>query len=76
MWSKTGWKPNNHIDNVSDVDVVERARYDMSFKYFLELTPEETNLINPSSLIKFRRLRLKDIELLDLLIKKTVSIAI
>ena len=64
------------IYNVSDVDVVERARYDMSFKYFLRLTPEETNLINPSSLTKFRRLRLKDIELLDLLIKKTVSIAI
>ena len=64
------------IYNVSDVDVVERARYDMSFKYFLGLTPEETNLINPSSLTKFRRLRLKDIELLDLLIKKTVSIAI
>ena len=64
------------IYNISDVDVVERARYDMSFKYFLGLTPEENNLINPSSLTKFRRLRLKDIELLDLLIKKTVSIAI
>ena len=76
MWSKTGWKPNNHIDNVSDVDVVERARYDMSFKYFLGLIPEETDLINPSSLTKFRRLRLKDIELLELLTKDTVSIAI
>lgn len=64
------------IYNISDVDVVERARYDMSFKYFLGLTPEETKLINPSSLTKFRRLRLKDMELLDLLIKKTVSIAI
>ena len=64
------------IYNISDVDVVERARYDMSFKYFLGLTPEETNLINPSSLTKFRRLRLKDMELLDLLIRKTVSIAI
>lgn len=64
------------IYNISDVDVVERTRYDMSFKYFLGLTPEETNLINPSSLTKFRRLRLKDMELLDLLIKKTVSIAI
>lgn len=48
----------------------------MSFKYFLGLTPEETNLINPSSLTKFRRLRLKNMDLLDLLIKKTVSIAI
>ena len=60
------------IYNISDVDVVERTRYDMSFKYFLGLTPEETNLINPSSLTKFRRLRLKDMDLLDLLIKKTV----
>ena len=64
------------IYNISDVDVVERTRYDMSFKYFLGLTPEETNLINPISLTKFRQLRLKDIELLDLLIKKTVSIAL
>ena len=64
------------IYDISDVDVVERTRYDMSFKYFLGLTPEETNLINPSSLTKFRRLRLKDMDLLDLLIKKTVSIAI
>ena len=64
------------IYDISDVDVVERTRYDMSFKYFLGLTPEETNLINSSSLTKFRRLRLKDMDLLDLLIKKTVSIAI
>ncbi len=63
------------IYNVSDVDVVERSRYDMSFKYFLEMTPEES-VINPSSLTKFRKLRLKDTDLLDLLINKTVTIAI
>jgi transposase len=63
------------IYSVSDVDVVERSRYDMSFKYFLEMTPEE-EVINPSSLTKFRKLRLKDTDLLDLLIGKTVSIAI
>ena len=60
---------------VSDVDVVERSRYDMSFKYFLEMSPEE-DVINPSSLTKFRKLRLKDTDLLNLLINKTVSIAI
>lgn len=60
---------------VSDVDVVERSRYDMSFKYFLEMTPEE-DVINPSSLTKFRKLRLKDTDLLNLLINKTVTIAI
>lgn len=48
----------------------------MSFKYFLNLAPEETELIDPSSLRKFMKLRLKDIEMLDLLIKKTVEIAI
>ncbi|EGJ71368.1 transposase IS4 family protein [Bacteroides coprosuis DSM 18011] len=63
------------IYNISDVDVVERSGYDMSFKYFLEMTPED-EVINPSSLTKFRKLRLKDTDLLNLLISKTVSIAI
>lgn len=56
--------------------MVERSRYDMSFKYFLGMTPENTDIINPSSLCKFRKLRLKDKDLLNLLIGKTVSIAI
>lgn len=63
------------IYDSSDVDVVERSMYDMSFKYFLGMTPEE-EVINPSTLTKFRRLRLKDVELLDMLIGKTVTIAI
>lgn len=63
------------IYDSSDVDVVERSMYDMSFKYFLGMTPEE-NVINPSTLTKFRKLRLKDVELLDLLIGETVRIAI
>lgn len=63
------------IYTVSDADVVERSRFDMSFKYFLEMTPEE-GVINSSSLTKFRKLRLKDTDLLNLLIGKTVSLAI
>lgn len=63
------------IYNISDKDLVERSRTDMAFKYFLDLTPEE-DVINPSSLTKFRKQRLKDVELLDLLIGKTVAIAI
>lgn len=63
------------IYDLSDMDVVERSRYDMSFKYFLDMAPEET-VINSSSLTKFRKLRLKDMELLDLLIAKTVQIAL
>lgn len=63
------------IYTLSDVDVVERSRFDMSFKYFLDMTPEE-GVINSSSLTKFRKLRLKDTDLLNLLISKTVSIAL
>jgi transposase len=63
------------IYDISDVDVVERSRYDMSFKFFLGIAPE-ADVINPSSLSKFRKLRLKDMDLLNLLIKKTVDIAI
>lgn len=63
------------IYTVSDVDVVERSRFDTSFKYFLEMAPEE-DVINSSSLTKFRKLRLKDTDLLNLLINKTVSIAV
>jgi len=63
------------IHSLSDIDVVERSRYDMSFKYFLDIAPE-ADVINASSLTKFRKLRLKDLELLDLLIGKTVQLAI
>lgn len=63
------------IFDISDVDVVERSKYDMSFKYFLDMTPEE-GVMDASSLTKFRKLRLKDSNLLDLLINKTVEIAL
>ena len=46
----------------------------MPFKYFLEMAPEDA-VIESSSLTKFRKLRLKDVNLLDLLINKTVEIA-
>jgi transposase len=63
------------IFELSDVDLVERSRYDMSFKYFLQMAPEES-VIDPSSLTKFRKLRLKGLNLLDLLIGKTVELAL
>jgi transposase len=63
------------IYDLSDVDVVDRSKYDMSFKYFLNMAPEEP-VIEPSSLTKFRKLRLKDVNLLDMLINKTVEISI
>ena len=63
------------IYDLSDVDLVERSQYDMSFKYFLDMAPEDS-VIDPSSLTKFRKLRLQDVGLLDMLIGKTVEIAL
>lgn len=63
------------IYTLYDVDLVERAQVDMSFKYFLEMAPEE-DVIDPSLLAYFRRKRLNDDALLDLLIEKSVEIAI
>jgi transposase len=63
------------IFELSDVDIVERSRYDLSFKYFLGIAPEDP-VLDPSSLTKFRKLRLKDMNLLDMLIGKTVELTI
>ena len=63
------------IDNLSDVDVVARSRYDMSYKWFLGLAPE-SDIIDPSTLCKFRKQRLSDDGLLDKLIGKSVKIAV
>lgn len=60
--------------NLSDVDLVRRAKTDLAYKYFLDLAPEE-DVINPSSLTKFRRQRMDNDELLDQLIAYTVRIA-
>ena len=54
--------------------VYSGSKYDMSFKYFLDMAPEE-RVINPGSLTKFRKLRLKDIDLSDMLVAKTFRIA-
>jgi aconitate hydratase len=40
------------IYTVSDVDVVERSQYDMSFKYFLDMNPED-DVINFLDLTEF-----------------------
>ncbi|KDN58940.1 IS1182 family transposase, partial [Exiguobacterium sp. AB2] len=58
--------------NLSDVDLVRRAKTDLAYKYFLDLAPED-DVINPSSLTKFRRQRMDDDELLDKLIGHTVE---
>ncbi|WP_136604892.1 IS1182 family transposase [Paenibacillus dokdonensis] len=63
------------IFELSDVDIVERSKYDLSFKFFLGMAPEDS-VIDPSSLTKFRKLRLIDMNLLDILIGQTVALAI
>lgn len=59
---------------LSDRDVVSRAMTDMAFKYFLGIAPED-DVIDPSSLTKFRKQRLKDDTIMDTLISKSVAIA-
>lgn len=49
---------------MSDNDLIERATFDMSFKYFLEVAPEDP-MIHPTSLTKFRKLRIKDEKFLN-----------
>ncbi len=63
------------IYDLSDVRVVERSLYDLSFKYFLDMVPEDRTLIDPSTLTYFRKLRLKDVKLMNLLLSKTIEIA-
>ncbi|UOQ83776.1 IS1182 family transposase [Gracilibacillus salinarum] len=69
------------IFDLSDVDVVERSKTDLAYKYFLGMAPEE-DVIHPSSLTKFRKLRIQPLtqeeeteNLLDLLIQKSVQVA-
>lgn len=60
---------------LSDRDLCDRSRTDMAFKFFLGLNPED-DLIEASTLSKFRTKRLKEINLLDILIEKSVKFGI
>lgn len=60
--------------DLSDRDLVERSNTDLAFKYFLDLAPED-DVIDPSLLTKFRKLRIKDDSIMDELIKKSLQIA-
>lgn len=61
--------------DLSDRDLVSRAKTDLALKFFIGLNPED-DVIHPSLLAKFRRQRLKDVDLLKLLIRETVTLAI
>lgn len=62
------------ISNLSDVNLVDKCMYDMSYKYFLGLAPED-KVIESSTLSKFRRMQLKNMNLLDILINKSIATA-
>lgn len=56
----------------SDRELVERSYTDMAYKYFLGLMPED-DVIDPSLLTVFRRKRMKDLDLINLLIKSSLD---
>ena len=77
---------------LSDEGLIKMVNVNMEYKYFLGLEPEEKDIIDPSLLTKFRRNRIakyekdengklikvvdKSQELMDILISKTVDLAI
>jgi len=61
--------------DLSDVELIERASVDMSFKYFLDLDPED-KLVDDSLLTKFRRSRINSEEILEEMLTETVRQAI
>ena len=69
------WLLLKEMYHLSDRDLVKRAFSDLAFKFFLDLAPE-AEVIDSSTLSKFRRIRLKDKNFLDLLVGKSVEIAI
>nr|WP_238702862.1 transposase [Bacillus thuringiensis] len=61
------------IFDISEVDIVERLKYNKCFKYFIDIVPED-DVINLSLLPKFCRLCLQDVNVLDMLIDKTIIV--
>ena len=62
------------ISKLSDVDLVNEVRVNMAYKFFLDMAPKEMP-VDDSTLCKFRRTRLRDTNLTDLLLAKTFEMA-
>lgn len=62
------------LSDLSDKDLMEEVKMNMAYKFFLDMTPEEMPA-EASTLCVFRRQRLKDKRLLDLLLTKTIDLA-
>lgn len=63
------------MTDLSDEDLVEEVKMNMAHKFFLDMAPEDSPIAS-STLCKFRKIRLKDIDMLNLLITKTIDMAI
>lgn len=61
--------------DLSDRGLMDRARTDLAFKFFLDIAPE-ADVIDPSLLSKFRRKRLKDMKPMAFLIAKSIKMAV
>lgn len=62
-------------DMLSDREVVERAKMDMSYKYFLDLNPED-NVPSYSLLSVFRNTKIKDEAILEEMLNETIRQAL
>lgn len=62
-------------DMLSDREVIERTKTDMSYKYFLDLNPEE-DVPSYSLLSIFRNTKIKDEAILEEMLQETVKQAI
>ncbi len=62
-------------DDLSDREVIERAKTDMSYKFFLDLNPED-DLICASMLSIFRTTKIKDETILEEMLNETIKQAL
>lgn len=62
------------ISDLSDEDLMEEVKMNMAYKFYLDMSPEDMP-IHSSTLCVFRKQRLKDKHILDLLLTKTIDLA-
>ncbi len=60
--------------DLSDERLISSAQTDMAYKYFLELSPED-RMIDPSFLTKFRKTRITE-DILEDMLKETIRQAL
>lgn len=62
------------LSNLSDVDLMDEIKVNLEYKYFLDMNPEDLPP-DSSTLCVFRRQRLKDEDMMMLLLGKTFELA-